>query len=66
MTKASSTKWRSVIVAQPNASIRSHGFRYSGTQYTVRIQRTGRKEGNVLFNDDSTHFIYGYIASDIW
>ena len=23
-----------------------------------------RKEGNVLFND--THFIYSYMASDIW
>ena len=24
-----------------------------------------RKEGSVLFND-TTHLIYGYIASDIW
>ena len=24
----------------------------------------GRKEGNVLFNDDSTHFVYGYMASE--
>ena len=26
----------------------------------------GRKEGNVLFNDALTHFIYGYMVSDIW
>ena len=24
------------------------------------------KEGSILFNDASTHFIYGYMASDIW
>ena len=26
----------------------------------------GRKEGNVLFKIHSTHFIYGYMVSDIW
>ena len=25
----------------------------------------GKKEGNVLFNAHSIHFIYGYMASDI-
>ena len=25
-----------------------------------------RKEGNVLFNNALTHFIYGYMVSDIW
>ena len=24
------------------------------------------KEGNILLNDASKHFIYGYMVSDIW
>ena len=27
--------------------------------------KKGRKEGNVLFNDSSTHFVYGYMAWDV-
>ena len=26
----------------------------------------GRKEGNIYLMTHSTHFIYGYMASDIW
>ena len=26
----------------------------------------GRKEGNLYLTTHSTHFIYGYMASDIW
>ena len=33
----------------------------------VRHKLIGKeRKGNVLFNDASTHFIYGYMASDIW
>ena len=37
--------------------------------YVERVSRCLWKEGNVLFNDTlthSTHFIYGYMVSDIW
>ena len=34
--------------------------------YTYIHAYTGRKEGNVLLTTHSTHFIYGYMASDIW
>ena len=30
------------------------------------VHLEGRKEGNILFNQHSTHFIYGYMASDMW
>ena len=29
------------------------------------LQKRG-KEGNTLFNNALTHFIYGYMVSDIW
>ena len=29
-------------------------------------QSLGRKEGNVYLTTHSAHFIYGYMASDIW
>ena len=50
------------------------------TLYYKEGRKEGRKEGNVLFNDTlntegrkevfylttKTHFIYGYMALDIW
>ena len=32
----------------------------------LSIWMDGRKEGHVLIKTHSTHFIYGYVASDIW
>ena len=34
--------------------------------YFIFIFNTVLKEGNVLLTMHSTHFIYGYMASDIW
>ena len=40
------------------------------TQYLPARWKEGRKEGrkeeNVLFNDALKHFIYGYMALDLW
>ena len=32
----------------------------------IIITVNGRKEGNVYLRTHSTHFIYGYMASDVW
>ena len=37
-----------------------------GQYYYRQAFPYGRKEGNVLFTTHSTHFIYGYMVSDIW
>ena len=39
---------------------------FNDTLNTFDLRLYGRKEGNVLFKMHSTHFIYGYMASDIW
>ena len=38
------------------------------TRYSERLVREGRKERKEMFylTTHSTHFIYGYMASDIW
>ena len=35
-------------------------------QWTYGLQVEGRKEGNVSLTTHTTHFIYGYMVSDIW
>ena len=50
------------VVTATLSTEQRHGVR----RHSDIVDRTGRKEGNVLFNDAPTHFIYGYMASDIW
>ena len=39
---------------------------YHSLCYTSNSLMSPLHERNVLFNEHSTHFIYGYMASDIW
>ena len=47
-----------------------YGFRQQRSRVGSPVQRhtrkEGRKEGRVYLTTHSTHFIYGYMASDIW
>ena len=40
-------------------------WRHDDITAFLQVSVNGQSEKNVLFND-TTHFIYGYIVSDIW
>ena len=56
--------WNTLTVLNSQNTLTVKECQNALSPYTGEGRKEGRKEGNVLFN--ATHFIYGYMASDIW